>query len=136
MQTGRVIRREQASPAQEPLHAASEDVSDGGIGTDSAVRVARILSAAAAMAVLATGVLVLFGWLLDIPSLKSVLPGVVTIPAGTNVIGALVANQSVNLAQVNGVTVLTGAGAVGTGSARVAVGQDTSTIAGSAPGTA
>lgn len=50
--------------------------------------------------------------------------------------GALAANQSVNVSQVNGVTTLTGAGAVGTGSARVAVGQDTTTIAGSAPGTA
>jgi hypothetical protein len=46
------------------------------------------------------------------------------------------ANASTNVAQVNGVTVLTGAGAVGTGSARIAVGQDTTTIAGSAPGTA
>lgn len=50
--------------------------------------------------------------------------------------GALTANQSVNVAQVNGVTTLTGTGAVGTGSARVAVGTDTATIAGSAPGTA
>ena len=41
-----------------------------------------------------------------------------------------------NIAQVNGVTTLAGAGAVGTGSQRVAVGQDTTTIAGSAPGTA
>ena len=45
-------------------------------------------------------------------------------------------NLSTNLAQVNGVTTLTGAGTVGTGSARVAVGQDATTIAGSAPGTA
>ena len=37
---------------------------------------------------------------------------------------------------VNGVTVLTGTGAVGTGAQRVAVGTDTATIAGSAPGTA
>lgn len=49
---------------------------------------------------------------------------------------ALPANQSVNTAQVNGVTTLTGTGAVGTGSQRVAVGTDTATIAGSAPGTA
>jgi hypothetical protein len=49
---------------------------------------------------------------------------------------ALAANQSVNVAQINGVTVLAGAGTVGTGSQRVAVGQDTTTIAGSAPGTA
>lgn len=43
---------------------------------------------------------------------------------------------SANTAQVNGVTTSTGAGAVGTGSQRVSVGQDTTTIAGSAPGTA
>lgn len=45
-------------------------------------------------------------------------------------------NSSVNLAQVNGVTTLTGAGASGTGAQRVTVSQDTTTIAGSAPGTA
>jgi hypothetical protein len=43
---------------------------------------------------------------------------------------------NINTAQVNGVTTSTGAGAVGTGSQRVSVGQDTTTIAGSAPGTA
>ena len=42
----------------------------------------------------------------------------------------------VNLKEVNAVTVLTGAGATGTGSQRVTVAQDTTTIAGSAPGTA
>jgi hypothetical protein len=41
-----------------------------------------------------------------------------------------------NLAQVNGVTVLTGAGATGTGSQRVTIAQDATTIGGSAPGTA
>lgn len=49
---------------------------------------------------------------------------------------ALPANQSVNTAQVNGVTTLTGTGAVGTGAQRISVGTDTATIAGSAPGTA
>lgn len=58
------------------------------------------------------------------------------LPAGSNTIGALTANQSVNVSQVNGVAVSTGAGAVGTGTARIAVGADTATIAGSAPGTA
>lgn len=47
-----------------------------------------------------------------------------------------VTNQSVNVAEVNGVTTLTGAGATGTGSQRNTVAQDTTTIAGSAPGTA
>lgn len=41
-----------------------------------------------------------------------------------------------NTKQVNGVTTLTGAGATGTGAQRVTVAQDTTTIAGSAPGTA
>jgi hypothetical protein len=40
-----------------------------------------------------------------------------------------------NIKQVNGSTVQVNAGAVGTGSQRVAVVQDTTTIAGSAPGT-
>jgi hypothetical protein len=47
--------------------------------------------------------------------------------------GALAANQSVNVAQVNGVTTSTGTGAVGTGTQRIAVGTDTATVAGTAP---
>ena len=42
----------------------------------------------------------------------------------------------VNTSQVNGVTMSTGAGATGTGTQRVGVAQDTTTIAGSAPGPA
>lgn len=45
-------------------------------------------------------------------------------------------NAAVNLAQVNGVTTLAGAGATGTGAQRVTASQDTTTIAGSAPGAA
>lgn len=76
----------------------------------------------------------------------------VTANAGTNLNTSLLALESGNLAtlagavtsavmqgnlkQVNGVTTLAGAGAVGTGAQRVAVGQDTTTIAGAAPGTA
>lgn len=41
-----------------------------------------------------------------------------------------------DMSSINGTTVLTGTGAVGAGSPRVAVGTDTATIAGSAPGTA
>lgn len=55
------------------------------------------------------------------------MPVTVTAVAGT---------QDVNIVQTGGVTQLRGAGAVGTGSERIAVGTDTSTIAGSAPGTA
>jgi hypothetical protein len=46
------------------------------------------------------------------------------LPAGTNIIGALVANQSTNIAQMNGVTVTMGAGASGTGVQRVAIATD------------
>ena len=42
------------------------------------------------------------------------------------------ANASTNIAQVNGITVLTGTGAQGTGSARVTVAVDSATVAGSA----
>lgn len=53
-------------------------------------------------------------------------------PAGATPTGT----QDVNIIQTGGVTQLRGAGGVGTGSERIAVGQDTTTIAGSAPGTA
>lgn len=43
---------------------------------------------------------------------------------------------AVNPTKVNGVAISTGAGATGTGTQRVGVAQDTTTIAGSAPGTA
>jgi hypothetical protein len=46
--------------------------------------------------------------------------------------GSLTANQSVNVAQVNGVTTLAGAGASGTGAQRVTISQDVTTVAGSA----
>ena len=81
MQTGKAIPREQASPRQGPLRAAGEDVHDGGNISAATVRVTGILAALAALVTLATGVVVLFGWLLDIPSLKSVLPGFVTMKA-------------------------------------------------------
>ena len=65
------------------------------------------------------------------------------VPAGTNLMGKVGIDQTtpgttngVALVGVNGATALAGSGAVGTGSARVAVGTDTATIAGSAPGTA
>lgn len=64
---------------------------------------------------------------------------VVQIADGVNVaLKATVAGGalSINTAQVNGVATSTGAGAVGTGSQRVTVGHDTTTIAGSSPGTA
>lgn len=54
-----------------------------------------------------------------------------TTPGTTNLV-AIAANQSVNLAQVNGVTTLTGTGATNTGAQRVTVAVDSATVAGSA----
>ncbi len=46
------------------------------------------------------------------------------LPAGSNVIGALTANQSVNVAQINGVAATMGNGAAGTGVQRVTLASD------------
>ena len=59
-----------------------------------------------------------------------------TAANATAVSVALAANQSVNTAQVNGITTLTGSGTTGSGAQRIAVSQDITTIAGAAPGTA
>lgn len=71
---------------------------------------------------------------------------VTTLPAlvaGSAIIGKVGIDQTtvgttngVALAQIGAVTVATGAGATSTGTQRVGVAQDTTTIAGSAPGTA
>jgi len=50
------------------------------------------------------------------------------IPAGTAIIGALSANQSVNVAQFNGVTPLMGAGNNGTGAQRVSIATDQTAV--------
>ena len=50
------------------------------------------------------------------------------LATGAAVIGALVANQSVNFAQVNGVAPAVGAGASGTGTQRVILATDQGTI--------
>jgi len=51
------------------------------------------------------------------------------IPVGANIIGALVANQSVNSAQINGVVPLMGNGVTGTGSLRVTIASDNTAFA-------
>lgn len=57
-------------------------------------------------------------------TLASDSTGQVTLAAGAATIGALTANQSVNVAQINGVTPLMGNGASGTGAARVTIAND------------
>lgn len=56
--------------------------------------------------------------------------GLVKLATGANTIGALSANQSVNVAQINGVTPLMGAGNTGTGSHRVTISTDQAALAG------
>lgn len=56
--------------------------------------------------------------------------GQVTLATGSNTIGALTANQSVNVAQINGVTPLMGAGNTGTGSHRVTIATDQAALPG------
>lgn len=82
------------------------------------------------------------GTALGAPSNYGTSPGAVAVP-GVNAFVtnkvlvtpdsvALPANQSVNTSQVNGVTVLTGTGATGTGAQRVTVSTDQATNAGAA----
>lgn len=51
------------------------------------------------------------------------------LPTGTNILGALVANQSTNTAQINGVVPLMGNGVTGTGSQRVTIASDQTAFA-------
>jgi len=51
-----------------------------------------------------------------------------SLPAGTAIIGALSANQSTNVAQINAVTPLMGNGASGTGALRVSIANDSTGI--------
>ena len=53
----------------------------------------------------------------------------IPLPAGTNIIGALSANQSVNVSQINAVTPLMGNGITGTGSQRVTIASDNTAFA-------
>ena len=79
-----------------------------------------------------------------VAALKGIYAALVAaLPAGTNIIGKVGVDQTtpgttngVALVGVNSATALAGAGATGTGSLRVTAAQDTTTIAGSAPGTA
>lgn len=65
------------------------------------------------------------------------------LPAGSALVGKVGIDQTtvgttnaISLAQIGSVTASTGAGAIGTGTLRTGIAQDTTTIAGSAPGTA
>lgn len=61
-------------------------------------------------------------------TLSSDSTGQVKLATGANTIGALTANQSVNVAQIAGNATLTGNGATGTGSQRVTIASDNSPI--------
>lgn len=61
-------------------------------------------------------------------TLASDSTGQVALATGANTIGALTANQSTNVTQINGVTPLMGAGNTGTGSPRVTIATDQATV--------
>lgn len=61
-------------------------------------------------------------------ALDSTVAQNVTLAAGAATIGALTANQSVNVAQINGVTTLMGNGASGTGAQRVTIANDSTGV--------
>lgn len=67
-------------------------------------------------------------------TLASDSTGVVSLATGANTIGALTANQSVNAAQINGVTPLMGNGASGTGALRVSIANDSTGVVSLATG--
>lgn len=62
-------------------------------------------------------------------TLSSDSTGQVKLATGANTIGSLTANQSVNTAQINGVTPLMGNGVTGTGSQRVTIASDNTAFA-------
>jgi hypothetical protein len=62
------------------------------------------------------------GWLTGQANYSSPIP--VLLATGSNTIGALSANQSVNVAQMNGTAVTMGNGAAGTGVQRVTIASD------------
>lgn len=71
-----------------------------------------------------------------LPSDQSSIPVASTLQSNTGVdIGKLTANQSVNVAQVNGVTPLMGNGVTGTGSPRVTIASDNTAFSVNASGT-
>lgn len=65
---------------------------------------------------------------------QSSIPVAATLQTGSNVIGALSANQSVNMAQINGVAPSMGNGASGTGVQRVTIANDSTGVVGLAAG--
>ena len=131
---------------QSAVTAASGAFASGSIASGAlasgALAPGSISSGAAVSGAFADGSLVTLGAKADAKSTATdttaitVMQVLKEISAMAQAPAALPANQSVNNAQVNGVTMLTGAGATGTGAQRVTAAQDTTTIAGSAPGTA
>lgn len=88
---------------------------DSGVGTDT-VQALGIAVAASGGSVAITGDAA-NGLDVDVTRLPALV-------AGSAVIGALTANQSVNAAQINGITPLMGNGITGTGSQRVTIASD------------
>ncbi|HEX9831998.1 MAG TPA: hypothetical protein VGA66_02735, partial [Mycobacterium sp.] len=104
-----------------------------GVSTDGdAVRAWGLANGSQVVQLANAGVLAVSGSGTATGALRVELPtngtGVVGLNAGSNEIGSLAANQSVNVSQINGVTPLMGAGNTGTGSPRVTVATDQAAI--------
>jgi hypothetical protein len=95
-------------------------------GTTNAVSLAQVGSTAVATG---NGVVGAGVQRVAIASDNTTFPVTATLAAGAATIGALTANQSVNKAQINGVTPLMGNGVTGTGSQRVTIASDNTAFA-------
>lgn len=108
-------------PTGTNLHAvldANSGVDIGKLTANQSVNVAQINGVTATMGNGASGTGV------QRVTIANDSTGQVALAAGSNTIGALTANQSVNTAQINGATPLMGNGTTGTGSPRVTIASD------------
>lgn len=125
-------------PTGTNLHAvldANSGVDIGKLTANQSVNVAQINGVTATMGNGASGTGV------QRVTIANDSTGQLALAAGSNTIGALTANQSVNTAQVNGVAPLMGNGTTGTGSQRVTIASDNTAnsnpwVAQPVPGTA
>jgi ribosomal protein L19E len=111
-----------ASDGTGQVKLATGSATIGALTANQSVNVAQINGVAATMGngVAGTGV--------QRVTIASDSTGQIALAAGSATIGALTANQSVNVAQINGVTPLMGNGASGTGAHRVTLANDSTGV--------
>jgi len=114
-----------------------------GAAATGVVTIQGIAAMTPVLAQLVAGTAVFGHVIVDSGTLTAVTAITNALPAGTNLLGKVGVDQTtpgttngIAVVGVNAATALAGAGATGAGSLRVTAAQDTTTIAGSAPGTA